>query len=134
MVVGWGLIGPLQGRVGGRPQLSVWTPTSRANIFQKGSSALLYPCVTAVISHEKNIFLHENLLKEPIEFHKGNILGVLLRRMEIARFLPYFISKNSTFSTFRTTLGSPTNSTESTAGVSDNKIPLLSLSICKSIH
>lgn len=133
-IVGWSMIAPQHTRVGGLPRLSVWTETSESGTFRKTSFTLLTPCIRAAISTEDNMYLHENVLDEPMEFHSGNILGMLLRRKDIARFQPYFMSKESFVSTFRESLGSPPNDTESTSGESDNKLPLMSLVICKSLH
>lgn len=130
-IVGWSMIAPQHTARGGRTELSVWTQMSESGTFRKTSSALLTPCIRTEISAEDNMYLHENVLEEPMEFHSGNILGMLLRPERIARFPPYFMSKESFVSTFREAGSSPANDTESTSGTSDDKLPLISLVICK---
>ena len=131
-IVGWSMITPKYTRIGGLPILGVWTRISDGSgIFLKKSSALLKPCLRQVIDADAGLFLHENVLEQPLEFRRGDILGILLRRAQIARFTPYFMPKQSFVSTFRSTRGSPINDTESINGANDNNIPLLSLVTCK---
>ena len=131
-IVGWSMIAPQHTARGGLTELSVWTQISESGTFRKTSSALLSPCIRTVISAEDNMYLHENILEEPMEFHSGNILGMLLRPIGRARFPPYFMSKESFVSTFSRAGSSPANDTENTSGESDDKFPLISLVICKS--
>ena len=131
-IVGWSMITPKHRRVGGLPILGIWTRISEENgIYLQKYSALLRPCLRKVIDADAGLFLHENVLEQPLEFRRGDILGMLLRRTQIARFIPYFMPKQSFVSTFRKTLGSPINDTESINGEKDNNIPLLSLVTCK---
>ena len=119
---------------GGRPVISTWTPLSIFNgetLQQDPNESRLIPCLKEVISEDRDLYLYENITERPVDFQRGDILGMLLRRQPIAYFQPYFMTRGASFIAFN-------RMTRGTSGIenlnnfeSDNLMPLLFLHICK---
>ena len=130
-IVGWSAIAPLHTEKGGRPMLSVWTPDSDNRMFERGqNTSLLFPCLREVISEERGLYLYENTTERPVEFQRGDILGLLLRAETKTSFTLYSMARVSFDSYYRKAQSSiPTESLDNFN--KDNKIPLLFLHICE---
>lgn len=96
--------------------------------FRKvGNSSRLLPCLK---SHDDTLYLYENITEQPVEFQKGDFLGMLLRHPDRTQYEPYFIHDES-FSSYYEDMGRNTQQYEQL--VNDNKMPLLFLHICKNL-
>ena len=131
-VVGWSMITPLHNSRGGRPEIHIWRSTQDdPTLFHRKKSSLLCPCLQEVISEDNKLYLYTNITEQPLEFEPGDILGMLVRREEIAAFRPYFIARDSFVSYSHSALGA--GQTERLRDMHyDDMMPLLFLHICKS--
>ena len=134
-IVGWSAIAPLHTEKGGRPRLSVWTPESNSNSnnqrFERGqNTSLLFPCLREVISVERGLYLYENTTEQPVEFQRGDILGLLLRNETKTSFTLYSMARES-FESYYRKAASSTRTESLNSFTEDNKIPLLFLHICE---
>ena len=126
------MITPLYSSRGGRPKIQIWrSAQDDPTLFHQKNRSLLYPCLQEVISEDSKLYLYTNITEQPLEFEPGDILGMLVRREEIAAFRPYFIARDSFVSYNRSTLAA--GRTERLMDMHyDDMMPLLFLHICKS--
>ena len=117
---------------GGRPVIYVWTPLSNGRRLQQGPNrSRLIPCLKEVISEDQELYLYENITERPVDFQMGDILGMLLRRQQIAYFQPYFMTRRASFVAFNRTTRGVKEFENLNEFESDNLMPLLFLHICE---
>ena len=131
-IVGWSVIAARHRRRGGRPIINIWTPSSDGTQFSQGpSSSRLIPCLKGEISRDNNLYFYENITERPVEFKRGDILGMLLHIQHRAAFRPYFMARESFAANYRTANIRPRQTECLSDYRSDNQMPLLFLHICK---
>lgn len=98
--------------------------------FQRfGNTSRLLPCLK---SQDDTLYLYENVTERPMEFQKGDFLGMLLRSPNKTQYEPYFIH-NESFVSYYDKMGSNPRQyiIKQLPLVNDSKMPLLFLHICK---
>lgn len=124
------MIASLLNKRGGRPVISVWRPMLDNNMrFQRvDNTSRLLPCLKR---HDDTLYLYENITEQPVEFQKGDFLGMLLRHPDKNQYEPYFIH-NESFYSYYDDMGRR-NPQQYDELVNDSKMPLLFLHICKNL-
>lgn len=119
----------------GRPEIIVWRQGDTDNLqFNAVSQQLMDSCIVDMLTRNDGteIFIHENVPDTPLDFAPGDVLGLLLRRMNVASFVPLLRPEEGTVSYYVTRQGLGPMSLTFNSRNSDTLIPVLALEICKS--
>lgn len=138
-IIAWRLAAPPLSNGGARPELSVWREeTGIENRYLKTSASYLTrnPAENYSVG-DFDIVIHTGSFSEPyVSFQPGDILGLLLRRMQVVSFVPYLravsiAQDHDPLGYYLGRAGSPENDSiilrEEMAG---DVLPLMSLKLC----